>query len=200
MALKVKLSQIKALPFDFDAEVTKYIAALVAHQKTVGEAASTAPHPWIELAVKRVQYPIEAVHQPTNESGEPVGEPVKFMSSEKPDTFERDVEIEDDTPSPPTLDEQKAKLAADAIKAADAAVAVFFPPLKRRLFQIHADRARSTLPPEKRTPEQVAIIAAADAIDAKANAVQLHLAQIEDAIHDLTADNIDGYAMPPFPT
>lgn len=179
MTLKIALSQVKALPFDFEAGVQTYIAALVAHQSTVGEAAPTAPHSLVEHAVKRVQYGAD---------------------SGRPDTFEADFEIEDDTPPPPpppTLDERKAQLAAEANTAAAAAVSQFYPPLRRRLVNMEANAARA-VEEDKRTGEQKAAIARSDEINEKHAAIEWKLARAEAEIHDLTEETIDGWKVPDF--
>lgn len=207
MTLKIKLSHVKALPFNFDEAVTDYMGALVAHQKTVGEAAPVAPHVLVEHAVRRVQYPVEATHQPmrtvakeidgeTVAVEEPDGEPIKFMSSEKPDTFVRDVEIEDDTP---TLDERKHQLFEVAVAAMHAAMALQFPPMKQRLMQMASGRAMAVLEAD-RTPEHTDAIALATKYHEANEAAVWHLAQIEATIHDLTAETVDTYVMPPFPS
>jgi hypothetical protein len=74
MTLKLKKSQVDALPFDFEQAVRDFIAAKEAHRFT-GDAAPSADA-LVEAAVRRVQYPIE---------------------DEKPDDFVADYEIEDDT-------------------------------------------------------------------------------------------------------
>jgi hypothetical protein len=57
MTLKLKKSQVDALPFDFEQAVRDFIAAKEAHRFT-GDAAPSADA-LVEAAVRRVQYPIE---------------------------------------------------------------------------------------------------------------------------------------------
>lgn len=177
MTLEIKLSQIKNAD-DFAAAVAAYIKAKKDHQKTIGEPAPTAAA-LVEAAVRVVHFPIEAG---------------------RADDYVADYNVEDDTPPPPpppTLDERRAKLAMEAQAAYEAALEVVFPKLKRRLFQLRATAARS-IDPAKRAPTDSAIVAAADAIDAKAVALHLHLAEVEDAISDLTEETIGAYKVPPF--
>lgn len=176
MTLKVALSQVKALPFDFETEVKTYIAALVAHQSTIGEPAPSAPHSLVEHAVKRVQYGVD---------------------DGKPDTFVADYEIEDDTPPPPTLDERKVRLAAEASTAAEGAVSQFYPPLRRRLVNMEANAARA-VEEKKRTEDQKAAVVRVDSINEKYAAIQWKLARAEAEIHDLTEETIDSWKVPDF--
>lgn len=173
MTLKIALSQI-ANANDFAAEVAAHIKAKKVHQKTTdGEPAPTASS-MVESAVRVVRYPID---------------------EQRADDYVADYEII--TPPPLTLDESKTKLAVEAQETYDAALEILFPKLKRRLFQIRADAARTTKP-EKRTPADNAMVAAAAAIEAKAVALHTQLAEAEDAISDLTEETIAAYKVPAF--
>lgn len=202
--VEIPLSEANTLG-DFPKAVADYIKALEAHRFTEGVPAPTA-HPLVERAVLRVQHPVEAVHQPvhtyTDEAGEevtePVGEPVRFVSSTQPDDFVPNYVLIDDTPPPPSLDERKAELASNWARQAENIVNEVSPPLKRGLWALQrADAGK--VPEELRTPEQKAAIAQADARSAKVHAVQRHLAQLHSDIHDLTAETIDAWKPAPFP-
>lgn len=219
---KISLSQVKALPFDFEDEVKKYAAALEAHRTAVGEPAPSVIHPWVEAAVVRKQYPVEMSHQPVitypnPETGElvtePVGEPVKFIGSEKPDDFVPEYEIVDDTPPPPTLDERKMALVSHVAELAHKAVHVIEPPLKRNLFAFQltdAQRAVDTLHNQVRSgaitqsdfelmvaPHRSAAAKHNERTD-KVQAIYRKLAQAHADIHDLTDATIDEWKPPEF--
>jgi hypothetical protein len=198
MPLKLYLSQINALPFAFEAAVSDYIAEKMAHRFTVGEPAPSAGHAWVENAVKRV----------------PGGEG-------KPDDFVADYEIVDDTPPPPTLDEQKQALVAKVHADYHAAQTTMIPPLKARLWGLEHARiltALSTIVPmqsdetseahqaralpilAKKAPADAAFLGDYLARQKKMHAVILHLATMESQIHDLTAETIDAWKPAPFPS
>ena len=169
MTLVVKLSEIKSAA-DFEAQVAAYIKAKKDHQKTVGEAAPTAPA-LIEAAVRVVPGSIEPP---------------------RADDYVADYKIEDDTPPPPTLAERKQKLADAAAKAAEAAINAISPPLKRRLMQMTAQRAMA-IEPAKRDADAVAAIAAANDASKRIEGIYFHLATVEAQIDDLTAETIDAW-------
>jgi hypothetical protein len=177
MTLKLALSQIKALPFDFVGTVDAFIAAKKVHQSTENVPAPGAPHPWVEQAVRRLPGSIEPP---------------------RPDDFVADYEIIDDTPPPPTLDQRKMTLAAAAQASAHAEIDAIDPPLKRRLVGIEAGRAMM-VDPSKRTPAQLAAITSQATRDAKREAIIYHLAKLEAQIHDLTDKTIDNWSAAPFP-
>lgn len=207
---EILLSQAKAIAPDFGAAVANYIAALEAHRSTVGEPAPSAGHPFIEAAVLRVQHPTEGVHQPMrkvwveDEHGEkimatePDGEPVKFVSSEKPDDFVPNFVIIDDTPPGPTLDERKAVLAQAAHAAAMARVDALDPPLKRRLAQMTVARIMR-IDEADRTDADKATLAHFGDNGVRTEAIFFHLAELEAQIHDLTEATIEGWEPAPFP-
>jgi hypothetical protein len=174
--MELNLSYIKALPFDFGNAIEAHIKALKAHQTTVGEPAPIA-HALVERAVRRVQYPIDA---------------------KKPDDFVADYTVVDDTPPPPTLDQRKTALAVNAQALCQEAMDAASPPLKRRLADMEAGRAMM-VDPAKRTPAQLAAIAAQQARGVKSEAILFHLATLESQIHDLTEQTIDGWKPAPFP-
>jgi len=173
--LELTKSQIDALPFEFGGAVDKFIHDLEEHRKTTGEAAPIAPHPLVEAAVARVQYPVKAG---------------------KPDDFVRNFTILDDTLS---LDDRKVMLANSLTQKANAAAKVVMPPLKQRLWEFEYLDA-SAIDPKKRNAGQKAVIAAHDVRIAKVQAIHRHLAKLHSEIHDLTDATIDGYKAAPFPT
>lgn len=195
---EILLSQAKAIAPDFGAAVANYIAALEAHRNTVGEPAPSAGHPFIEAAVLRVQHPTEGVHQPLDEAGEPVGEPVKFVSSEQPDDFVPNYVIIDDTPPAPTLDERKAKLAHAAGVTAQARVDAMDPPLKRKLVGMTLARI-AQVDEDKRTDADKAALAHSADVQVRTEAIYFHLAEMEAEIHDLTEATIEGWEPTSFP-
>jgi len=85
------------------------------------------------------------------------------------------------------------------MEAADDALALIFPPLRRRLMQLTFGAARS-VEPAKRTAEQNAAVAHADAIDKMHSDIQWQLARTEAEIHELTAETIDDWKAPEFKT
>lgn len=202
--VKILLSEANTLG-DFPKAVADYIAALELHRTQEGTPAPTA-HPLVENAVRRVQYLVEAVHQPTRtyvgpdgeDVTEPVGEPVRFMSSTQPDDFVPNYVLVDDTPPPPSLDERKAELARCMAVSVGAMIDRISPPLRRRLFNMTVARVYR-VPEESRTAADKAVLAQADDSNARVEAVEFHLAQMEAQIHDLTADTIDAWKPAPFP-
>lgn len=173
--LELKLSQIKALPFDFEAAVAGYVAALEHHRYTENEPAPVVPHPLVEAAVTRKQYPV---------------------FTEKPDDFVKNYTVIDDTPS---LEERKEILAHEAARLAGEAMKIITPPLKQNMWHYQfADIMRVI--EEDRTPEQVAFLAEHDARELRKVAVHRHLAKLHSDIHDLTAETIDAWQPAPFPT
>lgn len=171
------LSHIKALPFDFESAVSAHIKALEAHRFTENEPAPAAPHPLVELAVARVQYPIEAGI---------------------PDTFVPAYRIVDDTPPPPTLEERKEAMAAQLAAQAKSVIDGIVPPLKRRLWDFQYSEAATTTA-ALRTPDQKAFIVNHDARNERVYAVNRHLAQLHSDVHDLTETTIDRWTPAPFP-
>jgi hypothetical protein len=193
MTLKLALSQIKALPFDFAEEVEKFRLAKIAHQSTEGEAAPSVPHTLVEHAVKRV--------------------PRDGAS----DDFVSDYEIIDDTPPPPSLDERKQVLVSALGTAANAAIAAIIPPLKRRLRDLEYHRITGLLSnaklekvenetPEERyaralatlSPDDLTHYLAHQASTRKIEAIVYQLAQGESAIHDLTEQTVGAWKAPAF--
>lgn len=216
------LSHIKALPFDFDAKVAEFIAAKKAHALTVGEAAPSAPHHWIEQAVRRVSVDGAA------------------------DDFVADYELIDDTPPPPTLEQKKHQLVISVAQASAEAVNALIPRLKGRLWSMEHHRisvlinaAAVPLPLPVEKPGIVAMAASAVGLTKKAApkletgeeararaietvrasspsdiefflahgkrlekvaAIHLHAATLESEIHDLTDETVDTWRPAPFPT
>jgi hypothetical protein len=203
---QITLSGLRASGFEtaevFAQAVADYIAALTKHQSEDGTPGPVT-HPLVAYAVVRVQFPVEMQHQPTHTYEreidgvvltitEPVGEPVTFMGSEKPDEFRSSYQLIDDTPPPPTLDERKAKLVAEVDKAANEAVAALCPPLKQRLMEMTANRAYM-VEEDKRTPAEVAAIATSQAFDRGVEEIRFRAAALAAQIHDLTEDTIGSW-------
>lgn len=197
MPLKIALSHVKAMPFDFEAEVEKYRQARVHHQTTEGEGAPSAPDVMVERAVKRV--PREGV----------------------PDDFVADYEIVNDTPPVrvPTLDERKAVLAGAVNTKANELIAAIAPPLKRRFWAIEHQRIQGEMQKVAKkenepldvwrdralgiikatVPADCDHVLAEEARHKKIAAISRHAAVCESDIHDLTEETIGGWSMPPFP-
>ena len=201
MTIRIALSKIKALPFDFDAAVKEFIEAKKKHRTTVGEPSPNAPHLFVEAAVRRVPGSIE---------------------EQRPDDFVADYEVVDDTPPEPpkpSLDQRKMALAAQVGTAANAAVAKIIPPLKHRLWEheyarVQADmakvkiieneslddwRARAIVAIKKTSAADFASFTAHDERKKKIAAVHYHVALCESQIHDLTEETIDAWSPAPFP-
>jgi hypothetical protein len=177
MPLQIALSHVKALPFDFEKEVVAFIKAKQDHRTKIGEAAPSPPHALVEVAVRRVPGSIDP----------PVA-----------DDFVADYAIVDDTPPPPSLDQRKAAKAAEMAALAQAAIARFSPPLKRRLMDMDYRRALA-VDEDKRSNADKATIAAALDRGARTEAISYHLATLEAQIHDLTDAAIDDWSPAPFP-
>lgn len=195
MPLQLKLSQIKALPFDFDAEVEKFRQAKIKHALSEGEPAPSATHPWVEHAVSRVA--VEGA----------------------PDDFVADHVVDDDTPPPPTFEERKRRIADETRTAAQRAMEAIIPPLKQRLWDrrhaqvikamgavkandgetIEAWRARALNTVQQAQPDDHAHYVAHEGRKAKIEAIIDRLAQAESDIHDLTEATIDSWKQPSFP-
>jgi hypothetical protein len=198
MTLKIALSQLKALPFDFEQAVASFVKAKQDHRQTEGEMAPCAPHPYVEAAVKRVPGSIEPP---------------------RADEFVADYEIVDDSPPPKSLDQRKTELAGKVGLMANEAMAQIIPPLKHRLWEMEHARIQQDLamvkPLENETRE-LWLARALDAIKqaspadhasftaheirkAKLAAIIRHMAICESDIHDLTEATIDAWSVPPFP-
>jgi hypothetical protein len=180
--LNLLLSQIKALPFDFDAEVAKFLQAKKDHLMTEGKPAPTA-HPMVEASVIRI--------------------PGKVLDAARgivePDDFKADYQIADDTPAPPTLEQKKAALAQLALNEAASLIEQIAPRLKSRLFdfQVRDASARRLSGTASDADEEVMDEHASRG--EKQDAIMRHLAEVESQIHDLTADHVDVWKAPPFP-
>jgi hypothetical protein len=161
MTLKLKKSQVDALPFDFEQAVRDFIAAKEAHRFT-GDAAPSADV-LVERAVRRVQYPIE---------------------DEKPDDFVANYEIEDDAPPPPTLAERKQAMIMESRLAEQAAIETLIPAGKRRLMDMDYRRALA-VPEDQRSPAQQRVISDRAALDAQIEAISYAAAQREAEIEDI---------------
>lgn len=183
---KFLLSQVKALPFDFEAEVAKFIQAKKDHLLTEGQAAPSAPHQMVEDAVRRVPAPVELLKDG------------KTSPHTSPDDFVADYQIEDDSPPPPTIAEKRSAIAAGVNAEANALTEQIMPRLKQKLFGLQFNEAFS-VPEDKRTPEQHATIAAHNDRMQKAHAIFRHVAEVESQIHDLPDDMVDVWKAPPFP-
>lgn len=173
--IKIPLSRVKALPFDFDAAVRSYVDALNAHRYAVDEPAPATPHSLVGAVVSRVQHPIE---------------------DGKPDDFVAAYEIIDDTPP---LETRKGALAHEVTVRAQAAMDAITPPLKKGLWShLYADAA--SVPEEKRTAVHTAIVSQHLDRNKREQAVLRHLAEMHSQIHDLTESDIESWVPAPFPT
>lgn len=170
MTIELKKSEVDALPFSFEDEVLSFIAAKMAHRFT-GDAAPVS-HPIVEVAVKRVQYPIDA---------------------NKPDDFVADYVIVDDTPVL-TLAEKKAvlvqRLREMEVKKTNAVIT----PGRLRLLQLKVGAIGPQLP-EEQTEEEKTLIAQLSQCLTDIRVVQMRCAEIEASIDDLKDG--DWYELPP---
>lgn len=171
--LKVKLSDIEALGFDFAAAIKEHIKALQAHQMEVDTAAPTA-HPLVERAIFRARAPGQ------------------------PDTFVPNYEVIDDTPPKPTLEERKDQLERSVHDGSHAAIRNLMPARKYLLLNVVAQQAYG-VEPAARTPQQKIAIVAKEQYDAAVAAVHRHVAGQLFDIEDLTEETVDGWLMTPFP-
>lgn len=169
------LSDLKKLPFDFEAEVAKFVQVKKDHLTTEGVPAPTH-HQLVELAVRRIP-----------------------GSEDIPDDFVADYSIVDDTPPPPTLDEKKNALADQINAEAMALINKIDPPLKRKSLRFKINDAFA-VPEDERTDAHKTLIAENIARDRKVETIQRHAAELESQIHDLTEDQVDVWKGAPFPT
>lgn len=175
--LEILLSQVKALPLDFEAAVAAHIKALEEHRFTEGEPAPAVPHLLVEAAIARKQYPIEAG---------------------RPDDFVPAYRIIDDTPPPPTLEERKAALVHEALVMMHKALNDITPPLKAGLWSYQlADISKTD--ERQRTAEQNAFMMDHEVRQQKTEAAHRHLTQLHSDIDDLTETTIDRWTPAPFP-
>ena len=211
MPIKLALSQVRALPFDFEAAVASHIKAKMEHRfAAIGESAPAAPHAWVGHAVKRV-----------------------IVGEDKPDDFVPDFEIIDDTPPPLTLDQKKQILSHQVMTARAEAAHKIVPLLKSRIWNIEHQRMltaiheipREAIPivvlkmdglthrPEtddehkaralgllkvKSSPEDIAFFQAHEERLKQIAAIDHHSAKLEGEIHDLTEETVDAWKMAPF--
>jgi hypothetical protein len=184
MTAMFNLSAVKTLPFDFEAEVKKFVQAKKDHLTTEGESAPTA-HPVVEAAVRRIRGGMDPQ-----------------TGFHHPDDFVADYSIVDDTPPPtppPTLDEMKQVLAAQVQANANALVNQIMPPLKQRIFQFQVGDALRRATAGAQTDADKAIIAESMERQDKTESIYRHVALLESQIHDLTAETIDRWKAAPFP-
>lgn len=105
----------------------------------------------------------------------------------------------DDGPTPEQAFAQKQQALLAQVAAVErAALNAILPEGKRRVFSRQVAVAMA-VPQDKRTPDQNALIAENETLNAKFDAVDHHAAVQMAAIEDLTADTIDAWQMPPFP-
>lgn len=180
------LSQIKALPFDFEQAVRDFVQAKKDHLSTEGMPAPTAHH-MVEAAVTRIPGTVEF-----DDDG------AARPDTQQPDDFVENYEIVDDTPPPPTIEERRAAVAAQISAAAQAAVAKIIPPLKLRLWQMHLSEAMA-VPEDERTDAHKATIAENDERARREYLIHRHLAEMESQLHDLPDDMVDIWKPAPFP-
>lgn len=173
---QIKLSDIKQAGYTQDGftdAMARYRQELMDHRFT-GNARPVPEQAWMENLIRRVQYPI---------------------AEEKPDDFELDFEIVDDTPPPPTLDEQKDVLRAEVGRCARAAQRAILPPGKAQLLELDASEAHA-VPLGKRSAEQSKAIEAFDAYVKAIQGLNRRAAEALAEIDDLTADTIGKWSCP----
>lgn len=173
--LRIPLSTINSLGFDFGGAVDQYINKLNEHREQTGIAAPAARHPLVERSVARVQYGID---------------------DGKPDDFVRAFEIVDDTP---TLEARKAVLANDVAMLALAAAHKVIPPLKVASWNFEVADAQA-VKPSARTKAHIETIAQHDARQKRIEGINRHLAKLHSEIHDLTDETFHEWSPVPFPT
>lgn len=181
MPFQIPLSVVKALPFDFDQAVKDHVAARTAHATTIGEPAPTA-HELVAAAVRRLP-------------------PDETSNNER---FVADYEVVDDTPPPPpppppqTLEERKHAMALHLHNLAMESYARNVPPLKARF--ITSDTARIVkIPEDQRSAEDAEKLVEYRMLMRRGEEINLHHGKQEAALHDLTADTIEGWKPEPFP-
>ncbi len=175
MSIEIRLSQIGGRVEDFRVAVEEHITKLTAFNKEVGKPRPTAPA-LIEAAVKRVQIP------------------------NKPDSYETDYTLVDDTPPPPpalTLEDKKNQWHAKLAAAENTEKYLVMPPRKRRLSEMQYQAAVAKKE-EDRTQEENDTIASFLDVNKKWTAVSMKAAQAESDIEDLTEDNVDSWQLPIF--
>lgn len=211
MPIRLVLSQVRALPFDFEAGVAAHIKAKMDHRfAVIGEPAPAAAHPWIEHAVKRVN-----------------------MGEGQPDDFVPDYEIIDDTPPPLTLDQKKQVLSHQVMMARAEVAHKIVPQLKARIWSIKYHRVLSEIHEIPRAAIPLILLAndglthrpemddeykaraldllkgklpAEDIVFFQAHEVRLkqiaaidhQAAKLEGEIHDLTEETVDAWKMAHF--
>jgi hypothetical protein len=181
------LSQIKALPFDFEQAVRDFVQAKKDHLSTEGVPAPTAHH-MVEDAVTRIPGTVEF-----DDDG------AARPDTHQPDDFVENYEIVPDPEPPPlTLEERRAAVAAQISADARAAVAKITPPLKARLWQIHLSEAIA-VPEADRTDAQKVTIAENAVRARREYLIHRHLAEMESQLHDLPDDMVDIWRPAPFP-
>lgn len=175
MPYQVKASEA----VEFGEAVQKHIAALTAHTKEKRNTPRPTAPIEVEMAVKRVQFPIE---------------------DKKPDAFEPDYTvIEDPLPAPLnlTLEDKKIMLQSKLGMAEEEAKRAVLPPRKMRLLTLAATEAFQK-PEDQRSTSEVAIIDTWNTVNAKWRKISLIAAKAESDIEDLTEGNILTWEVPVF--
>lgn len=103
--------------------------------------------------------------------------------------------IFDDTPAPPTLEERKAGLLYELIQAGQATRDAILSPARANLLNLNATEAMSVAE-ETRTPDQVAVIAAYVAFQARAVEIAQNAAHAAVEIEDLSEAGVDTWKVP----
>lgn len=179
MPKEILLSQIGDRE-QFETAVAGQIERLKAFANEVGTPRPVA-HPIVEVSIKRVIYP---------------------RSEKKPDSYEPDYVIIDDTPkqnptTPLSLVDRKNVLLAQLRATEIAAGEKILPQLKRRLFAMNFNAAMSK-PEKDRTEQDNEIIADYQTMQKRFASLEMASATAEAGLADLTEDNIDSWQVPDF--
>ena len=183
MTIQIPLSQ-SGDPVAFAAALEAHRADLAAHR--IGPAnvpVPTDPYWIFDSLIQRV----------------PAAGPV---ATRGPDTFQvRAHEIVDDTPKPPpppplpTLEQKKQALLNALYTAASTIQSAILSPARAQLLALDSTEAQ-TVWQARRTPGQVAVIAAHTAFQSRRTEIQKNATVAAVEIEDLTADNVDTWKVP----
>lgn len=187
MPFQVGLSQLQDRD-QFERAVADHIDRLKEFNKVVGKPRPTA-HPLIEACIKRISYP---------------------KASKKPDDYEADYVIVDDTPAVPeaaplSLEDRKRMHVASLRAAEHAAKEAVFPARKHRLLTMQAGAAQTKLVAKDGqiddsalTDQEKDCLALIKEVQTKYGAIDMASAQAESDIEDLTEENVDSWQLPQF--
>lgn len=182
MTLQIALSQVQALPYDFEAAVQEHVKARTAHAQTIGEPAPVAPD-IVAAAVRRI-LPDETSNEERFVADYVIVKDIAFTEARGA--------------APPTLDQRKATLATAVQQLAAEAHERNIPALRMRF--VSADMNRIGRVAEKdRSDEDAKKLGEYLTLMRRADVINLHHGRLEAAIHDLTAETISGWTPEPFP-